>query len=67
MRAQVGDRLVMEGVHVGDRRRIGVIVALRHPDGSPPYEVRWLDDGHVGVVHPGPEAHIEPGSPDDAT
>jgi hypothetical protein len=44
---------------VGDATRVGVVTALRHPDGSPPYEVRWLDDGHEGLIFPGPEAHVE--------
>ncbi len=64
MMAHVGDRLVLEGVHVGDARRIGVITAVRHPDGTPPYEVRWLDSGHEALVYPGPEAHIEPAGED---
>jgi hypothetical protein len=59
MQAKLGDRLIMEGTHVGDRRRIGVVTELRHPDGSPPYVVRWLDDGHEALVFPGPDAHIE--------
>jgi hypothetical protein len=33
---------------------------LHHADGTPPYEVHWLDDGHVTLVFPGPEAHVEP-------
>jgi hypothetical protein len=36
-----------------------VIIALRHGDGTPPYEVRWLDSGHEALVFPGPEARIE--------
>lgn len=59
MIAQVGDRIVLEGIHVGDGRRVGTITAVPHPDGTPPYEVRWLD-GHEGLVFPGPEARIEP-------
>lgn len=59
MIAKVGDRVVLKGVHVGDHNRVGVITALRNEDGTPPYEVRWLDDGHAGLVFPGPEAHIE--------
>ena len=59
MNAQVGDRIVVKGVHVGDATRVGVVTALRHPDGTPPYEVRWLDDGHSGLIFPGPEAHVE--------
>jgi hypothetical protein len=60
MRAHVGDRLIVEGIHVGDPRRVGVIVALRHEDGTPPYVVRWLDDGHEGLIFPGSESRIEP-------
>jgi hypothetical protein len=59
MHAQVGDRLVVEGTHQGDHRRIGVILELRHPDGEPPYVVRWLDDGHEALVFPGPDARVE--------
>jgi Domain of unknown function (DUF1918) len=60
MIAHAGDRIVLEGIHLGDRRRIGVIIAVRHPDGTPPYEVRWLDTGQEALVFPGPEAHVEP-------
>jgi hypothetical protein len=59
MRAKLGDRLILEGTHVGDRRRTGVVTELRHDDGSPPYVVRWLDDGHEALVFPGPDAHVE--------
>ena len=58
MIAQIGDRIVIKGTHVGDSARIGVVTALRHADGTPPYEVRWLD-GYVGVIFPGPQAHVE--------
>jgi hypothetical protein len=60
MKAHLGDRLILEGTHVGDRRRIGVIVGLRHEDGGPPYDVRWLDDGHRALVFPGSDARVEP-------
>jgi uncharacterized protein DUF1918 len=60
MNAHIGDRLVLEGTHLGDSRRVAVITALRHGDGSPPYEVRWLDDGRSTLIFPGPQAHIEP-------
>lgn len=59
MRAKLGDRIILEGTHVGDRRRIGIVTELRHDDGSPPYMVRWLDDGHEALVFPGPDAHVE--------
>ncbi|MFG3441118.1 DUF1918 domain-containing protein [Nonomuraea sp. NPDC047897] len=59
MKAAVGDRLVVHSTHEGDARRVGVIVALRHDDGTPPYVVRWLDDEHETLVFPGPDAHVE--------
>jgi hypothetical protein len=60
MKAHVGDRLVVEGTHVGDPPRVGVITALRRPDGAPPYLVRWLDNEHEALVFPGPDARVEP-------
>jgi hypothetical protein len=60
MKAEVGDRLIMESAHVGEARRIGIVLELRHADGTPPYLVRWLDNGHEALVFPGPESRIEP-------
>ncbi|GII63060.1 hypothetical protein Skr01_31450 [Sphaerisporangium krabiense] len=59
MKAEVGDRLVLEGTRPGSHRRVGVITALHHDDGSPPYDVHWLDQDHECLVFPGPDAHIE--------
>ncbi|GAA1860655.1 DUF1918 domain-containing protein [Asanoa iriomotensis] len=59
MKAKVGDRLVLEGTHVGDPRRYGVVIGLKHGDGSPPYVVRWLDTGHEALVFPGPDSRVE--------
>ncbi|MET9342912.1 DUF1918 domain-containing protein [Nonomuraea sp. NPDC003804] len=59
MKAAVGDRLVVEGAHQGDERRVGIIVSLHHDDGTPPYLVRWLDDDRETLVYPGPDAHVE--------
>lgn len=56
MRAQPGDRLVLDG----DDSRTGLIIGLQHEDGSPPYVVRWLADGHIALVYPGPYARIVP-------
>lgn len=61
MKAQIGDKLVMEGKRQGDKKRIGEITEVNHPDGSPPYKVRW-EDGHEGLVFPGSDAHIESAS-----
>ena len=60
MRGHIGDRLVLHGTHVGDAQRTGVIVGLRHDDGTPPFVVKWLDTGHESLVFPGPDARVEP-------
>ena len=67
MIAHIGDRLVMDGKHVGDTRRAGVIIGVGHADGTPPYEVRWSDDGHTTLIFPGVEARVEPATPADDT
>ena len=59
MIAQVGDRIVIEATHLSGARRVGVITAVCHPDGAPPYQVRWLDSGHTTLIFPGAEAQIE--------
>ncbi|MFK4145350.1 pyridoxamine 5'-phosphate oxidase family protein [Streptomyces sp. NPDC004065] len=58
MRAQLGDRLVVESPVTGTTRRDGEIVGLHHDDGTPPYDVRWSDSGEVTLVFPGPDAHV---------
>jgi hypothetical protein len=60
MKAHVGDRLVLEGTHVGDHRRVGVIMEVRSEDGAPPYVVHWLDDDHEAFVFPGADSRVEP-------
>ena len=64
MKASVGERLILEGPRVGIRRRIGLIIEVRHADGTPPYLVRWLDDGHEALVFPGPDARIDRSVPE---
>lgn len=58
MRAQVGDWIVVESRHLGGERRRGQIIRLNHPDGTPPYVVRWTDNDRETVFFPGPETHI---------
>jgi hypothetical protein len=59
MRAQVGDRLVVKGHHVGEPDKDAEILEVRGSDGGPPFLVRWSDDGHEGLVWPGPDAFVE--------
>jgi hypothetical protein len=61
VKANIGDRLVLNGTHVGDRRRVGVVTAVRNADHSPPYLVKWQGDDHETLLYPGPDARIEPG------
>lgn len=57
MHANVGDRLVVEGHTAEEHRREGQVLEARGADGGPPFVVKW-DDGHEGLVFPGPDAHI---------
>ncbi|WP_113698696.1 DUF1918 domain-containing protein [Nonomuraea lactucae] len=59
MNATVGDRLLVHGNTVGEVGRSGVIIEVHGPNGTPPYIVRF-DDGHTGLVFPGPDAVIVP-------
>ncbi len=61
VRARVGDWLLPDG----EQRRAGVIIGLRNPDGSPPYVVKWLSDGHIALVFPGPYTRIVHAEPAD--
>jgi len=55
MRAHVGDRLVL------DHDRIGVVIGVPSEDGTPPYIVKWLRDGHIAMVTPDQYSRIVPG------
>jgi hypothetical protein len=59
MQAVIGDICVVEGTKEGVPRRDGEIVALHHPDGTPPYDVRWYHTGRVTLFFPGPDTHIK--------
>ncbi|MBV2155413.1 DUF1918 domain-containing protein [Kitasatospora sp. SUK 42] len=59
MKAAVGDRIIVEGTRPGAARRDGEIVGLHHPDGSPPYDVRWSDSDRVTEYFPGPDDRIQ--------
>jgi hypothetical protein len=62
MQATVGDRLHIHGHNVGDPDKMGEIMEVHGKQGEPPYLVRF-DDGHTGLVFPGPDAIIEHPSP----
>ena len=54
MRARIGDRLVV------GKDRIGEVVGMPSADGSPPYIIKWLKDGHIAMVFPDQYARIVP-------
>jgi hypothetical protein len=56
MKARVGDRLIVEGDHA----RTGLVIGLRNEDGSPPYAIRWLANGHIALVFPNEYSRIVP-------
>lgn len=56
---RVGDWLVVPPAPGEGHGRRGQVVALMHPDGTPPFRVRWLEDEHVSVVFPSADAHLE--------
>ncbi len=58
MRAAVGDRLHVHGRVVGSPDTTSEIIAIRGPDGAPPYLVR-RDDGHEVLVYPGVDTSVE--------
>jgi hypothetical protein len=61
MHAAVGDVIVVEGQHVGHRRRTGAIREVRGERGGPPYLVRWEGDDGDCLVYPGSDAHVRRG------
>jgi hypothetical protein len=61
LRAQIGDTLLIEDESVASTPRIGRILAVSSPDGSPPYRVRWLAGEYESLITPGPGARVEKG------
>jgi hypothetical protein len=67
MKAKVGDQVIVESAQTGAPARTGTIVGLRHPDGTPPYVVRWSDTGDEVVYFPRHDGRIEAIDLRDAT
>jgi hypothetical protein len=64
--ARSGEWLVVHGRVTDTPERVGQIVEVPHPDGSPPYVVRWLGEDHTCVIFPGPDAGVVPERPSGA-
>ena len=57
MEAQVGDRIIVEGSKVGQKRRDGEVVEVIDSPGPRHYRVRW-SDGHEGIFFPSSDARV---------
>ncbi len=53
-----GDWLVVESSAVDRSGRRGLVLDVEGPDGNPPFLVRWEDNGHEGLIFPGPDAQV---------
>ncbi|AEW97579.1 MULTISPECIES: DUF1918 domain-containing protein [Streptomycetaceae] len=62
MKAQQGDELLQHGRVVGQRDHVGKIVEVLGTGGEPPYRVKF-EDGHEGVVSPGPDSVVRHPAP----
>lgn len=58
MRAAPGDRIIVRSTHINEPDRDGEILEVHGENGGAPYLVRWSDNGHVGLLFPGPDAEI---------
>src|SRR5690606_42148116 len=63
MKAQAGDRIVVERPRDDLPARKGVVLKVQGDNGGPPYRVRWEDEGRETLVYPGSDARIEPRHP----
>lgn len=61
MYARKGDRIVVRNVHLDGPVRDGEVIEVPHENGSPPYRVRWSDNGHESLFFPGPDAYVTHG------
>jgi Domain of unknown function (DUF1918) len=59
MQAHVGDWLIVPVDRGGSHVRRGQVVAISHPDGAPPYRVRWLDDERESLLVPPPDTRLQ--------
>ncbi|MEV0964520.1 MULTISPECIES: DUF1918 domain-containing protein [unclassified Streptomyces] len=58
MEASVGDKLLVHGRVVGQHDRTAEVVEVLGDRGSPPYRVRFEDDGHECLMSPGPDCVV---------
>lgn len=67
MKAAVGDRMVVASGTNDRPVRDGEVIEVRGPGGTPPYVVRWADNGHESIFWPGPDSHVSHPADESAT
>lgn len=60
MHAAVGDVVIVDGRHLGEKRRTGRVIEVRGENGEPPYRVEWDDTGRSTLFFPSYDCRIEP-------
>jgi hypothetical protein len=66
MYAVIGDRIIVKSPQMVGEGRDGEILEVRGIDGTPPYLVRWSDNGHESLLFPGPDSTVQHFSHDEA-
>jgi uncharacterized protein DUF1918 len=59
LHGSVGDAIVVDGVHVSDPTRRGVIIEVVGTGDGAHFRVRW-EDGHESIFFPGATTHVVP-------
>ncbi|WP_328947253.1 DUF1918 domain-containing protein [Streptomyces sp. NBC_00250] len=58
MQANVGDKLLVHGRTVGHHDRTAQVLQVLGENGTPPYRVKFDDDGHEALMSPGPDTVV---------
>jgi hypothetical protein len=59
MDVKAGDHLVVRGHTVARPDRTAEVLKVLGTNGGPPYQVRWMEDGHEGLFFPGSDTLVE--------
>lgn len=59
MEVKAGDHLLVRGNKVTQPDRNAEVLKVLGANGGPPYQVRWIDDGHEGLFFPGSDTSVE--------
>ena len=60
LHAKVGDRIVIDSDHLGEKRREGQVLEVLGEGETIHYRMRW-EDGHESIFYPASSAHVVSG------